>query len=161
MWSLILTFVACLGVESHTSPKHLLKMQTSFRRISSPKHFWSAPSWRDRISGPASCLRGPGPSSPLASTAAPLDSRSSTASTWPLNAARWSGVLPQALPPGKPSAAVASGVVRRGRLRGNDENCGQLCSTRSTDCFGLNIFKTVQSKIYSQTKWTSFNTSFL
>ena len=53
---------------------------------------------------------------------------------------------------GKPSAAVASGVGRRGRLRGNDESCGQLSSTGSTDCFGLNIFETVQSKLYSQTK---------
>ena len=43
MWSLIPTFCACLGVESHTSPKHLLKMQTSFRRISSPKHFLKCP----------------------------------------------------------------------------------------------------------------------
>ena len=121
--------------------------------------FWSAPSWRDGISGPASCLRGPVPSSPLASTAAPLESRSSAASTWPLTAATWSGVTPQALSPG-PSAAV-SGVGRRGRRRGNDESCRQLSSTGSTDCFGLNIFKTVQSKIFSRTKWTSFNTSFL
>ena len=30
-------------MESHTSPKHLLKMQTSFRRISSPKHFLKCP----------------------------------------------------------------------------------------------------------------------
>ena len=62
---------------------------------------------------------------------------------------------------GKPSAAVASGVGRLGRLRGNDERCGQLSSTGSTDCFGLTIFETVQSNIYSQTKCTSFNTSFL
>ena len=62
---------------------------------------------------------------------------------------------------GKPSAAVASGGGRRGRLRRNDESCGQLCSTGSTDCFGLNIFETIESKIYSQTKCTRFNTSFL
>ena len=43
MWSLILTFVACLGVETQDFAKHLLKMQTSFRRISSPKHFLKCP----------------------------------------------------------------------------------------------------------------------
>ena len=62
--------------------------------------FWNAPSWRDGISGPASCLRGPGPSFLVASTAAPLDTRNSAAATWPLYAARKSGVSPQALSPG-------------------------------------------------------------
>ena len=101
LWSLTPRFVACLEeVESHNFAKHLLKLQTFPRRISSRNIFWSAPSWRDRISDPASCLRGPGPSPFLASNAAPLDSRNSAASTWPLYAARRSGVLPQALSPG-------------------------------------------------------------
>ena len=89
----------------------------------------------------------------VASTAAPLESRSSAALTWPLHAARWSGVSPQALSPGsrRPLWLPAD----------DGERCGQLSSTGSTDCFGLNIFKTVPSKKHSQTKWTRFNTSFL
>ena len=135
-------------MESHTSPKHLLKTQTFFAEFEARN-----PSWRGGISGPASCLRGPGPLFIVACTAAPLESRNSAASTWPFHAARWSGVEPQALSLGSRRPMwLASGVGRRGRLRGNDENCGELSSTGSTDCFGLNIFETVQSKIYSQTK---------
>ena len=91
------TFSACLGVETHTSPKHLLKMQTFFAKILSPKHFWKCPKLERRDSGPASCLRGPGPSLSVASIAAPLESRNSAALTWPFNAAWCSGVEPQAL----------------------------------------------------------------
>ena len=63
-----------------------------------------------------------------------------------------------------PSAAVAEAA-------GNDERCGQLSSTRSTDKRTMNVLGSTSSKLFkakkaknihkqSQTHGTSFNTSF-
>ena len=63
-----------------------------------------------------------------------------------------------------PSAAVAEAA-------GNDERCGQLSSTRSTDKRTMNVLDSTSSKLFkaknaknihkqSQTHRTSFNTSF-
>ena len=129
-----------------------------------PTFFWSAPSRRDSMSG--ACFRdwGPAPYLSVASTAAPLESKSSAAATWPQRAATWSGVQPQALFPGKPSAAVGFRRTRRGRGRGDDGSGGNaelhpFNRQTNDECFGLHIFKTACS--HSQTHWTSFNASFL
>ena len=70
------------------------------------------------------------PSSVLASTAAPFESRSSAAATWPFSATQCSGVEPQALVPGNPSAAVGfrRTTAQRPMRWGDDERCGQLSS---------------------------------
>ena len=104
---------AFFGVENHTFPKHLLKMQTllnTFLRISSPKNFLRCPKLESRFLALLPMTGGPGPLLSLASTAAPLLSKSSAAATWPFHAASCSGVWPQALSPGA--------VGRCGRSRG-------------------------------------------
>ena len=63
-----------------------------FSESQTRKTFWGAPIWRWDF---WPCLWGPGPSSSLESNAAPLLSNSSAALTLPINAALWSGVLPQ------------------------------------------------------------------
>ena len=90
---------AVFGVENHTFPKHLLKMQTllnTFLRISSPKNFLRCPKLESRFLALLPLTGGPGPPFVLASTAAPLLSKNSAAATLPKNAAAWSGVSPQA-----------------------------------------------------------------
>ena len=70
--------------------------QTFAENFNPSKNPWvCAPSWRLGFVPQTSLLWGPGPSLVLASTAALLESRSFAASTWPLNAAKWSDVLPQ------------------------------------------------------------------
>ena len=104
------------------------------------------------------CFPGlrPGPSSSLASTAAPLLSNSSAAATWPFSAAKCSGVEPQASFSRK-AVGAAVGFRRRRRRRGRGAvggrrklwECGALDPVnrpRNDECFGLHIFKTVQGK---------------
>ena len=68
-----------------------------FSQISIPEKPSEVPQVGDSISAPCFPLWGPGPSLFLASTAAPLESKSSAALTRPLFAAWCSGVWPQAV----------------------------------------------------------------
>ena len=81
-----------------------------FRRISSPKHLLKCPKLE---TGFLLLPPRPGPSLSVASTAAPLDRRIFAASTCPLCIARWSGVVPQALPPGAVGRRGFGGWAKR------------------------------------------------
>ena len=94
----------------------------------------------------------PGPQVFVASTAAPLESRSSAAATWPLSAALRSGVAPQALFPVWPLRLPAV-RQRRGRCAVGGRRKWWACGAsypfnrqRNDERFGLHIFKTVQGK---------------
>ena len=109
----------------------------------------------------------PGPKSSLASTAAPLESNSSAAATWPLCAARCSGVWPQAVFPQNPSGRCglpaddgAQRPMRRGGRRKWWE-CWALLPVQPTKERWMFWTQHLQNCSHSQTHWTSFNTSFL
>ena len=145
----------------NSSNINLLKMQTFSHEFQSRKTFWGAPSWR-RDFWPCLPLWGPGPSFPLASTAAPFESRNSAAATWPLSAAKCSGVWPQALSRGRRPLwlrADDSAETEAPRRRRKLWECWALYPfnrQRNDECFGPNIFETVQSRKLSQTHRTSF-----
>ena len=127
---------------------YLQKSPASNARI-----IWADSSWRLIL--PLLPAGGPGPSSFLASTAAPFDNKSSTICTLPLVTASWSGVSPQALSP-----AVSCRVAGRRTTK----IVGMLSSTGSTDKRRMNVFDTtsinqfVQTKTNSQTHQTCVNT---
>ena len=149
MWSLIPTFVACLGVESHTSPKHLLKMQTSFRRNSSPKHFWKCPKLERQDFWPRFLPPRPRASVvPLGVHRSPFGQQKLCSLHVAVERRRMERRPTSGAFSGKPSATVASGVGRRGRLRGNDGSCGQLSSTRSIDKRTMDVLDPTSWKLF-------------
>ena len=165
MWSLIPTFFASKhpNIIRITTLQTLIcwKCKTFSHEFQSRKTFWGAPSWR-RDFWPCLPLWGPGPSFPLASTAAPFESRNSAAADVAVERCQVQRRLASGAFPG-PSAAVASGGRQR-RDRGAAETTkvvGMLSSipvqpTKDDECFGPNIFETVQSRKLSQTHRTSF-----
>ena len=99
----------------------------------------------------------PGPFMSLASTAPPLLSRNSAAATWPLSAAQCSGVEPQALVPGNPSATVGFGgtMARRPMCRGwRTEMWAAEFYIRSTDKGTMNVLDSTASNCAKQNIFT-------
>ena len=99
----------------------------------------------------------PGPFMSLASTAPPLLSTNSAAATWPLSAAQCSGVEPQALVPGNPSATVGFGgtMARRPMCRGwRTEMWAAEFYIRSTDKGTMNVLDSTASNCAKQNIFT-------
>ena len=130
MRSLIPTFSACLGLETHDFAQRLLKIQTFFSEFQGSENPPKCPKlWSLDFLGPAS--EAPGHRCPwrpprrLCSAKAPQPRRG----RWPPPCAAASHL--RRFPRG-PSAAVAEAA-------GNDERCGQRSSTRSTDKRTMNV----------------------
>ena len=91
----------------------------------------------------------------LASTAAPLDSNSSAAATWPLTAAKCSGVSPQALFPRNPSGRCGLLAVDGAEADApweDDGSCGNAeLYTRSTEKRMMNVLESTSSKLFTFT----------
>ena len=146
------TFSACLGVETHTSPKHLLKMQTFFAKILSPKHFWKCPKLERRDFWPrflpprpraivlCGVHRGAFGEQKLCSLHVAVARRQ-------VERREASGAFS-----GKPSAAVASGGWAKRPTWRKRRKLWAAEFHRFNRLFWLNIFETVQSKKHSQTK---------
>ena len=116
------------------------------------QHFFEAPQVGETSMSGAFPDWGPGPLSSLASTAAPFESRSSAAATWPWRVARWSGVQPQALFSRKAVWPLWASGGRRGRGRGDDESGGNAeLYTRSTDKRTMNVLDSTSSKLFTCT----------
>ena len=141
------------GVESHTSPKHLLKMQIFSQNFKREKLF-EVPQVRE--TGFLALLPALRPRASVvlgfhcsAFRKQELRSRDVAVERRRMQRNFASGAFPE------PSAAVASSGRRsRGRSRGEDESCGQLSSTGSTDKRTMNVLDSTSSKRSKQNIFT-------
>ena len=133
MRSLIPTFSACLGLETHDFAQRLLKIQTFFSEFQGSENppkcpkLWSldflgpaSHDWRPRATVVLGVHRG-------AFAQQKLGRRDVAVTRRPVQRRPTSGGFLRG-----PSAAVAEAA-------GNDERCGQLSSTRSTDKRTMNV----------------------
>ena len=151
MRSLIQTFSACLGLETHDFAQRLLKIQTFFSEFQGSENPPKCPKlWSLDFLGPAS--EAPGPGRPWRPPR-----RLCSAKALPPRPGR--GAPPRAAAFGLrrflrgPSAAVAEAA-------GDDERCEQRSSiTRSTDKRMMNLLGSTSSKLFQAKKHseTSFN----
>ena len=109
--------------------------------------FWSAPSGRTDF-WPCFPLWGPGPFVSVASTAALFESKSSAASTWPKNAAKWSGVEPQAVSRGRRPLWLPADNGAKAAAAGRRKLWASELCTRSTDKPTINLLDSTSAKVF-------------